>query len=144
MANSNENLIIKIKGISDRISQIQEEAGGMLVRNIRSQARARFNNDPKYPYEFHNSFQEDSVVYHDKTQNAVFVNHPAAKRLEYGFGDITIKPKNAEYLKFKGKDGEDVYAKEVHIKSEKPIGYARAAIRETQEDLRKRFKEVLS
>ena len=92
MANvSNENLILKIRGISDRIKQIQDEAGDILVRNIRSQARQKFNNDPKYPYEFRNSFQNDNVVYHDKNEHAVFVDHPAAKRLEYGFGDITIK-----------------------------------------------------
>ena len=40
MANvSNENLILKIRGISDRVKQIQDEAGDILVRNIRSQAR---------------------------------------------------------------------------------------------------------
>ena len=116
----------------------------MLVRNIRSQARARFNNDPKYPYEFHNSFQEDNVVYHDKAQKAVFVKHDAAKRLEYGFGDITIRSKGDKPMIFKGKDGELVGAYEVHIKATEPVGYARAAINETQEDLRKRFKEVMS
>ena len=135
MANvSNENLILKIRGISDRVKQ----------RNIRSQARQKFNNDPKYPYEFHNSFQDDNVVYHDKNEHAVFVDHPAAKRLEYGFGDITIRPKNAEKLHFKGVNGEDVYADEVHIKATKPVGYVRAAMKETQEDLKKRFKEVMS
>lgn len=145
MANvSNENLILKIRGVSDRVKQVQEEAGDILVRNIRSQARQKFNNDPKYPYEFHNSFQDNNVVYHDKNEHAVFVDHPAAKRLEYGFGDITIRPKNAEKLHFKGVNGEDVYADEVHIKATKPVGYVRAAIKETQEDLRKRFKEVMS
>lgn len=144
MSNSNEDLIIKIRGISNRISQIQDEAGSMLVRNIRSQARQKFNNDPKYPYEFHNSFQRDDVVYHKLEEKAVYVDHPAAKRLEYGFGDITIRPKNAEKLHFKGQNGEDVYADEVHIKATKPVGYVRAAIKETQQDLQKRFKEVMS
>ena len=103
MANvSNENLILKIRGISNRVKQIQDEAGD------------------------------------------IFVDHPAAKRLEYGFGDITIRPKNAEKLHFKGVNGEDVYADEVHIKATKPVGYVRAAMKETQEDLKKRFKEVMS
>ena len=89
MANvSNENLILKIRGISNRVKQIQDEAGDILVR--------------------------------------------------------TIRPKNAEKLHFKGVNGEDVYADEVHIKATKPVGYVRAAMKETQEDLKKRFKEVMS
>ena len=84
MANvSNENLILKIRGISNRVKQIQDEAGD-------------------------------------------------------------IRPKNAEKLHFKGVNGEDVYADEVHIKATKPVGYVRAAMKETQEDLKKRFKEVMS
>lgn len=143
MPNSNERLIIKIRGISDRVKQIQNEAGNMLVKNIRTQAEQKFNKDLKYPYEFHNSFQRDDVVYYKPEDKAVFVKHPAAYRLEYGFGDITIRPKNAEKLHFKGQNGEDVYTDEVHIKATKPVGYVRAAIKETQQDLREKFKEVM-
>lgn len=142
---SNYNLILKIKGVSDRIEQIQDEAGGMLVRNIRAEARKRLKGgDGKYPYDFSGSFQKDEVVHYDKDQKAVFVDHPAAKRLEYGFGQLKIKPKNAEKLHFKGQDGEDVYADEVIVSATKPVGYARAAIKETLIDVRKRFKEVMA
>lgn len=144
MANSNEKLIIKLRGVANNLPKIVDQAGSMLVRNIRSNARSMFGNDPKYPYELRNSFQRDNVVYYNPGEKAVFIDHPASKRLEYGMGEIVIKPKNGEFLKFEGRDGEDVYAREVTIAPSKPVGYVKAALKETQKDLSRKFKEVIN
>lgn len=141
MANSNEKLSVKINRITADIEGLQDEAGSTLVRNIRSEARKNFGDGKSgYPYELHNSFQDENVVYYDKGQKAVIVHHPAAKVLEYGIGEQTIKARYGEYLHFIGKDGEDVYAKEVRIKPKKPVGYAKSAIKETLQDLKKQRK----
>lgn len=135
---------MKIRGIADNLPKITEQAGSMLARNVRAEARKAFTNNPKYPYEFHNSFQTPEVVYYDQGEQSVIVDHPAAKRLEYGMGEITIKPKNGEFLKFEGQDGEDVYAREVTIDASEPLGYAEKAIKETEKDLAKKFKEIVN
>lgn len=141
MANSNEKLSIKINRIIADIEGLQDEAGSTLVRNIRSEARKHFGDGKSgYPYEFHNSFQNENVVYYDKEQKAVIVDHPAAKVLEYGIGEQTIRAQNGEYMHFTGKDGVEVYAQEVHIKPKKPVGYAKSAIKETLKDLKKQKK----
>ena len=145
MAYSNQQLIIKLRGITENLPKIVEQAGSMLVRNVRSQARARLGNNTKYPYELRNSFQHDEVVYFKASESAVIVNHPAANRLEYGTTEtLTIKPIHGEFLKFEGRDGEDVYTREVKINPTRPVGYAKAAIKETQIDLAKKFKEVVN
>ncbi len=58
-------------------------------------------------------------------------------------GTQVIKAKDSEFMHFKGKDGEDVYTKEVVISPKKPVGYARAAIEETKKDLAKIFKDSI-
>jgi hypothetical protein len=141
--NSNEKLIIKLRGIADNLPKIVDQAGSMLVRNIRSQARSSFKTAHAYPFEFKNDFQKPETVYYKSSEKTVTVDHLAAKRLEYGFGEITITPKNGEYLHFIGRDGEDVYTDKVTIKATKPVGYVRAAIKETNSDLAKKFREVL-
>ena len=93
--------------------------------------------------EFHNSFQSNEVVHYDENLKAVVIDHPAARVLEYGIGTQVIKAKDSEYMHFKGKDGEDVYAKEVVISPKKPVGYARAAIEETRKDLKKIYKDSI-
>lgn len=144
MANSNEKLILKLRGVANDLPKIVDQAGSMLVRNVRSNARALLGHNTKYPYVLQNSFQKDNVVYYNPGEKAVFIDHPAAKRLEYGMGEITIRPTHGEFLKFEGTDGEDVYAREVTISPTKPVGYVKAAIKETQKDLSKKFKEVIN
>lgn len=144
MVNSNEQLIIKIRGVANNLPKIVDQAGSMLVRNIRGNARAMLGNNTKYPYELNHSFQKDNVVYYNPAEKAVFIDHPAAKRLEYGMGEITIRPTHGEFLKFEGMDGEDVYAREVTISPSKPVGYVKAALKETQKDLSRKFKEVIN
>lgn len=142
---ANYNLVLKLKNTAANIRNIEEVAGSTLVRNIRSEARKNFGEGQSgYPYEFHNSFQSDETVFYQENAKEVRVHHPAAKVLEYGMGSTTITAKNAEYMHFKGRDGEDVYAKEVHISPKKPVGYVAAAIRETKSDLKKQFKEVIA
>lgn len=141
---ANYNLVLKLRQVAANIRNIEETAGSTLVRNIRAEARKNFGEGKSgYPYEFSNSFQRDDVVFYDSKETSVHVHHPAAKRLEYGMGSITITPKEADYLRFKGKDGEDVYAKQVTISPTKPVGYVAAAIKETKSDLKKQFREVL-
>ena len=144
MSNSNEQLILKIRGISENLPKIVEQVGSMLVRNIRSSARIRLKEVHKYPFEFQNDFQKPSTVYYNSAEKAVFVDHPATFRLEYGFGDLTITPKNGEFLRFIGQDGEEVFVKEVTIKATKPLNFIRSAIKETSGDVAKKFKEVMS
>lgn len=142
---ANYNLIIKLRNAAANIRNIEDVAGSTLVRNIRSEARKNFGEGKSgFPYEFHNSFQKDDTVFYDETEKAVHVHHPAAKVLEYGMGEQTIKAKNAEFMTFEGNDGTIWRAKEVHIKPKKPVGYAAAAIRETKKDLKKQFREVIA
>lgn len=125
------------------IRNIEDVAGSTLVRNIRSEARKNFGEGQSgYPYEFHNSFQNEETVFYQENAKEVHVHHPAAKVLEYGMGSQIITAKNAEYMHFKGSDGKDVYAKEVHISPKAPVGYVAAAIRETMVDLKKQFKDI--
>lgn len=138
-------MILKLKQTAANIRNIEDTAASTLIRNIRAEARKSFGEGQSgYPYEFHNSFQKDETVFYNATEKAVHVHHPAAKVLEYGIGEQTITAKNAEFMHFKGKDGEDIYAKEVRIAPKKPVGYAAAAIRETKKDLKKQFREVLA
>lgn len=140
---ANYDLIIKLKNVADNIRNIENVAGSTLVRNIRSEARKNFGEGQSgYPYEFHNSFQDDKTVFYKESEKEVHVHHPAAKVLEWGIGSTTITAKKGEYMRFKGKDGEDVYVKEVHIAPKKPVGYVAAAIRETKADLMKQFKNI--
>lgn len=142
---ANYDLVLKLRNAAANIRNIEEVAGSTLVRNIRSEARKSFGEGQSgYPYELHNSFQEDSTVFYKESEKEVHVHHPAAHVLEYGMGSQTITAKNGEYMHFKGRDGEDVYAKEVHISPKKPVGYVAAAIRETKSDLKKQFKEVIA
>jgi hypothetical protein len=145
MVDSNEQLIIKLKTITARLPKIIDDAGSMLVRNIRSQARIAMGNGSKYPFEFQNDFQNAETVTYNPTERIVVVAHPAAKVLEYGLKkELTITPKKGEFLRFIGEDGEEVFRREVKIKPKKPLGYAKKAIKETKKDLAKRFKEVIN
>lgn len=148
MDNSNQKLILRIKGIAENLPKIVEQAGSTLVMNVRAEARKAFNNNPKYPYEFRNSFQTPEVVYYDQGEQAVIVDHPAAKRLEYGLpSPLTIKPKpdnEKGLLFFENQEGELVAAKEVTISASEPLGYAEKAIKETKRDLAKKFKEIVN
>lgn len=150
MVASNEQLIIKIRGIADNLPKIIDQAGSMLVRNVRSQARIAMGNGSKYPFEFKNDFQKAETVTYQPAEQIVIVDHPAAKMLEYGFPvaghsvDMIITPKKGEYLRFIGEDNEEVFTKKVEIKHRKPLGYAKKAIEETKKDLSKKFKEVIS
>lgn len=143
LAKSSLSLLIKLKEIKDNLENLPFIAGTTLVSNIRANARKYFGHGQSgYPYEFHNSFQSDDVVYYKDNEKAVFVDHPAAFVLEYGIGEQTIRAKNGEYMYFEGKDGELVAAKEVKIAPKKPTNYAREAIEQTLKDLKnqKRYK----
>jgi len=143
MVDSNEQLIIKLKTITARLPKIIDEAGGMLVRNVRSQARIAMGNGSKYPFEFQNDFQKIDTVTYSPSESHVIVKHPAAKRLEYGYPAFTITAKNEPYMTFKVDNDEWVSVKEVKIGKTEPLAYAKKAIKETQKDLAKKFKEVL-
>ena len=77
---ANYDLIIKLKNVADNIRNIENVAGSTLVRNIRSEARKNFGEGQSgYPYEFHNSFQDDKTVFYKESEKEVHVHHPAAK-----------------------------------------------------------------
>lgn len=147
MANFNTNyekISLRIFERIEGLKNLEYQAGTTLARNVKAEARKSFGDGKSgYPYEFHNSFQSDNVVFYDESKKAVVVDHPAARVLEYGMGTQIIRAKNSEYMHFKGKDGEDVYAKEVEIAPKKPVGFARAAIRETRKDLSKIYKNSI-
>lgn len=147
MANSKvdiSKLKLAIIKRQEGLKNLEFQASSTLIRNIRAEARKSFGEGKSgYPYEFHNSFQSDEVVYYDKGEHAVVVDHPAANVLEWGIGTQVIKAKGSEFMHFKGKDGEDVYTKEVVISPKKPVGYARAAIEETKKDLARIFKDSI-
>lgn len=139
-----EKISLRITQRIEGLKNLEFQAGTTLARNIKAEARKSFGEGKSgYPYEFHNSFQSDDVVYYDENQHAVIIDHPAARVLEYGIGSQIIRAKDAEFMHFKGKDGEDVYAKEVKIAPKKPVGYARAAIEETKKDLKKIYKNSI-
>ena len=147
MANYNTNyekIRLSIFQRIEGLKNLEFQAGSTLARNIKAEARKAFGEGKSgYPYEFHNSFQSDEVVHYDENLKAVVIDHPAARVLEYGIGTQVIKAKDAEFMHFKGKDGEDVYVKEVVISPKKPVGYARAAIEETRKDLKKIYKDSI-
>lgn len=137
-------IVLKLNNIAKNISKIEYQAGTTLERNIRSQARMKFGKgESGYPYEYRNSFQKPDVVFYKDDEKAVHIHHPAAFVLEYGMGSQTITAKNSEFMRFIGKDGEVVYAKEVTIAPKKPTGYVSAAIKETKKDLKRIYKDIL-
>ena len=139
------NLILKLKQTAANIRNIEDVAASILIRNIRAEARKTFGNGKSgYPYELNNSFQKDETVFYKKDAKEVHVHHPAVNVLEFGIGEQTIRAKNAEYMYFRGKDGEMVAAKEVHIAPKKPTGFIANAIKETRMDLKKQFKGAVS
>lgn len=145
MADSNQQLIIRIRGIAENLPKIVDQAGSMLARNVRSQARIAMGNGSKYPFEFQNDFQKPETVTYNSAEKQVVVDHPAAKVLEYGLDrTLTITPQKGEFLRFIGEDGEEVFRREVKIKPKKPLGYAKKAIAETEKDLARKFKEVIN
>lgn len=144
MVASNEQLIIKIRGIADNLPKIIDQAGSMLVRNVRSQARIAMGNGSKYPFEFKNDFQKAETVTYQPAEQIVIVDHPAAKKLEYGYPATIITAKNEPYMTFRVEENKWVSVKEVKIGEIKPLGYAKKAIEETKKDLSKKFKEVIS
>lgn len=142
---SNLQLIIKLRKAAKEIGKIEQTAGEMLVKNIRIEADKVFKKGEgtKYPYEFHNSFQQDDMVYYDDARKKVVLAHPAAARLEFGFGSIDITPKKGKALKFTGAEGETVVTNKVHVRATKPLGYARRAIKITEKELAEKFSEVI-
>lgn len=129
--------------MANNIDKVADVAGNMLVNNIRLEANERFKKgNGKYPYDYHDSFQQDDVVFYKPEEKKVLVRHPAAFRLEYGMGPIDIKAKGS-YMKFTGQQGENVYAKEVHVGASRPVGYARAAIKRTAKELKQKFKDII-
>lgn len=145
MVDSNEQLILRIRGIAKNLPEIVNQAGSMLVRNVRSQARISMGNEGKYPFEFQNDFQKLETVTYNPAERVVIVDHPAAKILEYGLPTaLTIRAKEGEFLRFIGEDGEEVFRREVTIKPRKPLAYARKAIKETEQDIARKFKEVIN
>jgi len=146
MSDSNQQLIIKLKTITERLPKIVDEAGSMLARNVRSNIRKQLKSVHKYPFEFQNDFQKEGVIAYHPSEKNVVVDHPAAKRLEYGLpSDLEITPKDPDgFLHFIGQDGEDVYTQKVVVKQTEPLYYAGAAIKETEKDLSKVFKEIIS
>lgn len=147
MANYNtnyENVRLQIFQRIEGLKNLEFQAGTTLARNIKAEARKSFGDGKSgYPYEFHNSFSSDEVVHFDENQHAVVIDHPAARVLEYGIGSQVIRAKDAEFMHFTGKDGQEVYAKEVVISPKKPVGYVRAAIEETKKDLHKIYKDSI-
>jgi hypothetical protein len=144
MVASNEQLIIKIRGIADNLPKIIDQAGSMLVRNVRSQARIAMGNGSKFPFEFKNDFQKAETVTYQPAEQIVIVAHPAAKKLEYGYPATIITAKNEPYMTFRVEENEWVSVKEVKIGEIKPLGYVKKAIEETKKDLSKKFKEVIN
>lgn len=144
MVDSNEQLIIKLKTITARLPKIIDDAGSMLVRNIRSQARIAMGNESKYPFEFQNDFQKPETIVYNPAEKVVIVDHPAAKRLEFGYPAFTILAKNEPYMTFKVDTDDWVSVKEVKIGKTEPLAYAKKAIKETEKDLAKKFKEVIN
>lgn len=143
---SNESLILKIRGISDRIPKIVEDAGNMLAWNVKANLRAGLKDKHEYPFVLKNSFEKPGVIKYIPSESVVVVDHVAAKRLEYGIkGELVITPKEGEFLYFKGKDGEMVAVKEVVIKHPgDPMFYAGMAIKQTHKQIAKKFKEIIS
>lgn len=138
------DLVIKLNKIAENISNIENQAGAMLVNNIRKEAKKTFGHGKSgYPYEFTDSFQRNDVVFYDNEKKEVHVDHPAAKVLEYGMGKQVINAKNGESMRFIGKDGEVVFASKVVISPKKPTHYAANAIKQTQQDLKKKFKDII-
>ena len=134
------NLILRVHKLKEKISNIEDTAGKILVKNIKKQAEMDFGHGQSgYPYEFKNDFQKDSTVFYRDNEKSVHVHHPAAFVLEYGIGSQTIKPVKAKALRFIGKDGEVVYADEVTISPKKPVGYVAKAINQTKQELKNKF-----
>lgn len=148
MADYNEQLVIKLRGISKNLPKIIDHAGESLVRNLRSNVRSSLKTTHRYPFEFQGDFQKEGTIRYENGEQVVIVDHPAAKRLEYGInGTLTINPGPSGWLCFDGKDGERVclYNQPVVIKNPgEALGYAQASIDETQKDIAKMFKEVVN
>jgi len=141
---ANSNLALKIDKIINKIETVKDKAGEFLVRNIQDNAENMFGKNYKYPHELGGSFKKSSTVYYKKEASAVFVDHPAAFRLEYGLGNPYTLEANNYGLKafhFKGKDGEDVFAEKITVKNQKPYSYVRNAINKTLKDIDVYLKE---
>jgi len=146
MDNSNEKLILRLRRIAENLPKIADIAGELLVQNVRKQATEKFGKDMEWPHEISHSFQNNDTVYYRAGEKAVYVDHPAAFRLEYGLlKPLVIESKSKDKpLRFIDRDGEVVFAHKVTIRNSKPYGYARAAIKQTYRDLPKRFREVVA
>lgn len=150
MANYNtnyENIHLKILQHIKGLKNLEFQVGTTLARNIRAEANKVFGEGKSgYPYDFQGDFSKEKVVHFDERQHAVVIEKPARLvwTLELGMGSQTIKAKNAEYMHFKGKGGEDVYAKEVVVSPRKPTNFIESAIEETKKDLKTIYKDSVN
>lgn len=144
MDNSNEKLILRLRGIAENLPKITDIAGELLVQNVRKQATEKFGKDMEWPHEISHSFQNNDTVYYRSGDKAVYVDHPAAFRLEYGLlKPLVIESKSKDKpLRYIGRDGEVVFTHKVTIRNSKPYGYARAAIKDTSTEIATKFREV--
>lgn len=150
MANSNESLFIKLNRMINSLDEekICKIAGEKLVDNIRKETNDVFKKgNSKWNYEYHGSFQTDNVTYYEQSNKEVVINHPAAKRLEYGLKeDLEITPKKAKVLSYIGDDGKRWFStKEVIPKNScPPLGYAKRSINKTKKEMHKEIKDILN
>ena len=82
MVASNEQLILKIRGIASNLPKIVDQAGELLVRNLRSNIRAKLKTNHRYPFEFKNDFQKPQTIQYQAPEKMVIIDNPAAKSLQ--------------------------------------------------------------
>jgi hypothetical protein len=141
-----ENIHLKILQHIEGLKNLEFQVGTTLARNIRAEANKVFGEGKSgYPYDFQGDFSKEEVVHFDENQHAVVIKKSPKLvwTLELGMGSQTIKAKNVEYMHFKGKDNEDVYAKEVTVSPRKPTNFIGSAIEETRKDLKKIYKDSI-
>lgn len=149
MESSNEKLLNRIQKMKETLSNknMSNIAGEMLVENIREQAENKFKKGrSQWYYQYSGSFNKDNVVFYEENKRKVTINHPAAKRLEYGQAkDLLIKPKKAKALSYIGNDGKRWFSTQELIPktSFPPLGYVYNAIKKTKQEIKNRIKEVL-
>lgn len=150
MAKSIDKMIDKLNNIVTELDgqKITDKAGKILVDNIRKNTNKMFKKgNSKWQYDYHGSFQTEKVTHYLPSERVVEIDHPAAKRLEYGQleNPLIIRPKNGKALSYIGSDGNRWFSayEKIPAKSWKPLGYAQKSINQTQTEIYKQIKKGL-
>lgn len=85
-------------------------------------------------------YYRNNISFDGKNKVTAHANYSAS--IEYGITNpVLIKPKNAQVLHFRGKDGKDVFVKWAQQKARKPNPIMRNASRKVQKEVKTIFKK---